>query len=338
MNRVVVAAAMVLCASSPLLQAGQNPAPQLEDLPGVHVPYDLPGLELEAIRRAELESALTRKDYKKAETILVDEAERDPKSFHAAKVLEFAGGIFFLDGQYLNSAIAWKRAEAITPLDERSRFTLAMAYIKLNRRHWARPELEKLAAAQPHNPLYLYWLSRLDYDGQKYLEAIKRLQKVVDLDPKMVRAYDLLGLCYDYLGHMDEAIRNFSRAVELNRLQLTPTVWPHLDMAISQIELNQLSEAEKNLREAVSYDSRLPQARYQLGRVLEKQGKYQEAIQALNESAALDPTYPEPHYLLGRIHQRLGQGRLAKTEIERFQQLDKARPGPAGAEPSSPPN
>ncbi len=329
---------MVLCASSPLLQAGQNPAPQLEDLPGVRVPYDLSGLELGAVRRAELESALTRKDYKKAETILVDEAERDPKSFHAAKVLEFAGGIFFLDGHYLNSSIAWKKSEAIAPLSERSRFTLAMAYIKLNRRHWARPELEKLAAAQPHNPLYLYWLSRLDYDDQKYLEAIGRLQKVVDLDPKMVRAHDLLGLCYDYLGHMDEAIRNFSRAVELNRLQSTPTAWPHLDMAISQIELNQLPEAEKNLREAISYDSRLPQARYQLGRVLEKQGKYQEALQALNESAALDPAYPEPHYLLGRIHQRLGQGRLAKAEIERFRQLDKARPTRAGVKSPSPPN
>ena len=330
---------MVLCASPPLLpQAGQNPAPQLEDLPGVQVPYDLSGLELEAIRRAELETALAKKDYKKAEAILVEESEGDPKSFHAANVLEFAGGIFFLDGQYLNSTIAWKRAEAIAPLDERSRFTMSMAYVKLNRRNWAQAELEKLAAAQPRNPLYLYWLSRLDYDGQKYLPAIQRLQKVVQFDPKMMRAYDLLGLCYDYLGRLDEAIASFSRAIELNRLQSTRSAWPHLDMAISQIELNQLAEAEKNLREAIIYDSRLPQARYQLGRVLEKQGKYQDAVHALNESAALDPAYPEPYYLLGRIHQRLGQGRLAKTEIERFQQLDKARPSSSVVKSSSPPN
>ena len=91
------------------------------------------------------------------------------------------------------------------------------------------------------------------------------------------------------------------------------------------MELNQLAEAEKNVREAMNYDSRLPQSRYQLGRVLERQGKNQEAVQALKEAAALDPAYPEPHYLLGRIYQRLGQPELAKTEIERFQQLQKPR-------------
>jgi Flp pilus assembly protein TadD len=72
--------------------------------------------------------------------------------------------------------------------------------------------------------------------------------------------------------------------------------------------------------------------------VLEKQGKYQDAIQALNESVALDPAYPEPHYVLGRIYQRSGQGRLAKTEIERFQQLDKARPSSSVVKSPSPPN
>ena len=337
MNRLVVAAAMVLCTRLLPLHAAQNPATQQEASPAGHVPYDLSGLELEAVPHVELENALKTKDYKKAETILVEEAERDPTSFRSAKLLEFAGGIFFVDGQYLNSAIAWKKAEAIAPLDERSRFTLAMAYIKLDRQQWAQPELEKLAAAQPRNPLYLYWLSRLDYDGQKYTEAVGRLQKVVELDPKMVRAYDLLGLCYDYLGRLDEAIKNFNRAVELNRWQATPSAWPHLDMAISQIELNQLADAEKNLREAISYDSHLPPAQFQLGRVLEKQGRNQEAIQALNQAATLDPAYPEPHYLLGRIYQRLGQGQLAKTEIERFQQLNKARPT-AGPKSSSRPN
>jgi tetratricopeptide (TPR) repeat protein len=337
MNSLAVATMMLLWASPQLLLgAPQTLAGQQEGSPRPR--YDLSRLELAPIRRAELKTALEKKDYKRAEMILVEEAEQDPKSFRAANLLEFAGGVFFLDGEYLNSVIAWKKAEAIAPLDERTRFTLAMAYIKLNRQQWARPELEEMAAAAPGNPLYLYWLARLDYDSQKYLDAIGRLQKVVELDPKMMRAYDLLGLCYDYLGRFDEAIKNFSRAVELNRSQSTPSAWPRLDMAISQIELNQLAEAEKNLREAIGYDSHLPQARYQLGRVLEKQGKYQEAVQALIEAAALDPGYPEPHYLLGRIYQRLGQGQLATAEIQRFQQLQKSRAAPPATKPTSPPN
>ncbi len=337
MNSRAFATMMLLWASPRLLLgAPQTLTGQQEDSPRPR--YDLSRLELPPLRRAELKTALEKRDYKRAEMILVEEAEQDPKSFRATNLLEFAGGVFFLDGEYLNSVIAWKKAEAIAPLDERTRFTLAMAYVKLNRQQLAWPELEELAAAHPGNPLYLYWLARLDYDGQRYLDAIGRLQKVVELDPKMMRAYDLLGLCYDYLGRLDEAIKNFSRAVELNRSQSTPSAWPRLDMAISQIELNQLAEAEKNLREAIGYDSHLPQARYQLGRVLEKQAKYQEAVQALIEAAALDPGYPEPHYLLGRIYQRLGQGPLATAEIQRFQQLQKSRPAPPATKPTSPPN
>lgn len=290
--------------------------------------YDLSKLELAPSTRAEFEAALGRKDYKAAEAILVEEVNRDPQSFRAGRLLEFAGRIFFLDGQYLNSAIAWKKSEAITPLDEPNRFTLAMAYVKLNRRDWAEAELQKLSAAEPGNALYLYWLSRLDYDNQKYNEAIARLQQVVKIDPGMMRAYDLLGLCYDYLGQLPEAIRNFSRAVELNRAQSAPSPWPNLDMAISQIELNRLPEAEKNLRMAITYDSKLPQAHYELGRVLEKQGKSEEAVKALNDAAALDPSYPDPHYLLGRIYQKQGDAVRANSEIQIFQHLTKARSAP----------
>jgi tetratricopeptide (TPR) repeat protein len=306
----------------------ENPAPQ-------GASPDLSGLQLTDVARLELEDALRRRDYKRAESIFIDEAEKDPKSIRTAKLLVLAGGIFFLDGEFQNSMIAWKKAEAITPLDDRSRFTLAMAEIKLNHRDWARPELDKLVTAHPQDSLYLYWLARLDYDAQNYAAAITRLQRVVELDPKMMRAYDSLGLCYDYLGQFNEAIKHYNRAVELNRLQPKPSAWPHVDRAISLISLNQLVEAEKNLREALTYDARLPQAHYELGRVLDMQGAYQAAVQSLKQAIILEPTYPEPHYLLGRIYHRLGDDRLSKIEIDRFQELKNAAETQSAAKSSS---
>jgi len=287
----------------------------------IHRDYDLSRLELSPEHRSQVEAALQQKDYKTAERILIHETELDPKSPRAGRLLEFSGGLFFLDAQYGNSVIAWKKAEAIAPLDERTRFTLAMAYIEVNRRSWARSELDKLSLAHPDNALYLYWLSRIDYDDQKYSEAIARLQRILELDPNMVRAHDLLGLCYDYTGHFDQALASFSRAVELNRVQVKPSPWPPLDMAVTQMELNQLSKAEKGLREAITYNPKLPQAQYQLGRVLDKEGKVEQAIDALKTSAALDVAYADPHYLLGRIYQKVGKNDLAKTEILKFQRL-----------------
>src|SRR5207244_13625670 len=67
----------------------------------------------------------------------------------------------------------------------------------------------------------------------------------------MARAYDILGLCYDYLGDVKQAIGSYNRAVELNRHASKPAPWPHLNLAISLIEANRLAEAEKNLREEI---------------------------------------------------------------------------------------
>jgi len=288
--------------------------------------------DLDPAHRLEFEDAVKRRDYKKAETILLGEIERDPKTPRSARLLVLAAGLFFLDGQYLNSTIAWKKAEAITPLDDRSRFTLAMAYIRLNRRDWAMLELEKLVAAQPRNALYAYWVARLDYDAQNYAAAIAQFQKVIEVDPGMMRAYDGLGLCYDYLGRSDDAIRSFHQAIELNRRQSKPSPWPHLDLAVSLITRNQLGEAEQSLREALRYDAQLPQAHYQLGRILEMRGEYPAAMEALARAAAEDTTYAEPHFLLGRIYHRLGENAPAKQEIERFQRLKQAAEAPANTD------
>lgn len=332
---IIVLVALVLCRVVPA--RAQIPVLQQDDPSTSSLSHQLSDLQLAPSRLAELEKAINTRDYKPAEKILVEEAEHDLKSSRSAKLLAMAGGIFFLDGQYLQAAIAWKKAEAIAPLDDRNRFTLAMAYVKLNRRDLARPELEKLAAAQGQNPLFLYWLGRLDYDERNYTSAITRLQKVIELDPKMARAYDTLGLCFDYLGKFDEAVKNYNRAIELNRLQSKPSAWPHVDLAISLIALNRLPEAEKNLREAVGYDPQLPQAHYQLGRVLEMQGGYQAAVESLKLAVALAPEYPEPHYLLGKIYHRVGNEPLSKVEIGRFQELRIASEAqPASGSPQPP--
>ena len=92
------------------------------------------------------------------------------------------------------------------------------------------------------------------------------------------------------------------------------------------------------MREAIAYNPKLAQAQYQLGRVMEKEGKYQEAIQALKLSAALDSSFPEPHYLLGRTYQKMGETDQAKIEIKQFEQLKQFRPMPVAVAPSRPSN
>ncbi len=294
------------------------------------VPVDKPAVTTSALpittsQQIELEAALRQRAYKQAETLLVNEINKNLSAPAAAKLLVTVAGIFFLDNDFLNAAVAYKKAEKLAPLDQRSRFTLAMAYLKLNRPTWAAPELEKLAQENPTNALYLYWLARLDYDAQKYPEAVAKLNQVIALDPKMMRAYDNLGLCYEHLSQTEAAAKNYRQAIELNRTQAQPSPWPLVNFAILLIGSNELAEAENLLREALRYEEKLPQAHYQLGQACYKQNKLPDALAALTQATKLDANYADPHYTLSRIYQKLGDKEKAQQALATFQRLKRAK-------------
>ena len=212
----------------------------------------------------------------------------------------------------MNAASAIKKAEAIGPLQDHARFTLAMAYIVLNHRDWARPELQKLAQADPRNALYPYWLSRLDYDDHQYSAAIVKLQKALELNPNFIRAYDNLGLCHEAVGKYEEAIQSYQEAIRLNRERRLNSPWPPLNLGALMVKLGRLDEAGLYLRESLSFDAKIAKVHYQLGVLFEKQRKDDDAIEELNQAISLDSTYPEPHYTLGRIYQRKGDAKALK--------------------------
>lgn len=273
---------------------------------------------LDLASRAKIKEAIRKRDYTRAEELLVDAIRARPQS---PELLTFLGGVFFLDGKYLNSAVAMKKAEALKDLDDGSRFTLAMAYVKLDHRDWARPELEKLAVSDPRNAFYAYWLSRLDYDAMHYTQCVAQAQKTLLLDSGFMRAYDNLGLCYEALGKHAEAIQSYQRALRLGEEKGINSPWPPLDLGALLLKLGRVSEAEAALREALRHDPNFPQAHFQLGLLLERQRKNVLAVQELQRAASLDPSYPEPHYALGRIYRREGNMTKATLEMDTFQKL-----------------
>jgi Flp pilus assembly protein TadD len=313
--RVVTLVASALWFAGATNSAGQE-SPGLQAIESV--PLDAPS-------RAELMEALQARDYVRAEKVLVKAIDRNPK---AASLLTLAGSIFFLDGQYMNAAIAIKKAEKLAPVDNATRFTLAMAYVRLNRRDWARPELAKLAQADSRNALYPYWQARLDYDDQLFAAAVEKLQKAIELNPDYMKAYDNLGLSLEAMGKLEEAVRAYEKANELNSRQKPGSPWPPLNLGILLTRMGRYDEAERYLRESAGYDGRFSQPHYRLGIVFEKRGKPAEAVEELKRSTALDPSYAEPWYALGRMYQRLGDGKSASEALSEFQKLKKKqRPG-----------
>ena len=189
----------------------------------------------------------------------------------------------------------------------------------------ARTELEKLAGSTPRDPRYPYWLGRLDYDAQNFTSAMVHMKKALDIDPVFMKAYDNLGLCQEALGQLEPAIQTYEQAIKLNSSQHVPSAWPPLNLGILLVKLGRLDEAEIVLRESLRDDPRFPKAHYQMGLLLEKQGKLDLAISELNLAAQFDPDYPEPHYALGKIHRKRGNTRMADDEFKSFQKLTLAK-------------
>ena len=292
---------------------------------GTVVPLDARDLDAAGVtvnRRALIAQALTAGAYGQAEAMLVEEVTRNPGS---PELLRLLGSVRFVQRQYLASAIAFKKAEVLAPLDEHSRFTLAMSYVVLGRRDWARPELQKLSQSAPRNPLYLYWNARLDYDDGKYAAAVDGLLRTVALDRRFVKAHDNLGLSYEALGRYDDAIRSYQEAVRLNRVVTAGSPWPPLNLGLLLSRLDRLDEAEPLFRESVRLDPRFPQGHYQLGTTLEKKGRAEEAVKEIEEAARLDASYAEPQYALARLYRRSGNAEKADRALERFLALKKEK-------------
>ena len=316
MHRLIPVAALVLAVSGDVRPAAAQRVPVP---PSAQATADSSKLEeLATRRRAEIDTAIAAQDWPRAETLLVAEIERTQTPVELLKML---AGVFMNERKPLNAAIAIKKAETYGPLDANTRFQLVLAYISMRRGDWARPELERLTAADPLNTGYAYWLARLDYDSGRYAAAIDRLQTVVQREPSFMRAYDNLGLCYEALHQPDEAIRQYREAIRRSREAGEKWPWPFLNLGILLKNTGQTEEAEALFDEALQADPAFAPALYHLGTIMEVSDRTEGAVHTLLRAAAADPSYAEPHFALARIYRR--QGRIAEADaaLATFQRL-----------------
>ena len=264
--------------------------------------------------RADIGAAIRARQWERAERLLAEEIDRS----RSRELLILVARIFLLDNKPLNAAVALKKAEAIAPLDPDLRFTLALAYVRLGRRDWARPELERLAQSDESSAEYRYWIGRLDYDDGKYSDAISRFTEALARDPGMMRAHDNLGLCYEALDQADRAIAHYREALRLNRQASTKSPWPPTNLGILLRQRGEMEESASLFREALEYDDDFAKAHYELGVLLDQRDRMDEALGELRRAASIDASYAEPHYVLARIYRRQGRTTLADESLTTF--------------------
>ncbi|HLY16871.1 MAG TPA: tetratricopeptide repeat protein [Bryobacteraceae bacterium] len=280
---------------------------------------------LPAAQREELLRALSTKDYDRAADILNRQAAVAGKPL-AAELGALAGAVDFLGGRMDGAARAFAQSDALVPLDDRDRFTWAMALVNLGDAKDARIELMRLNNSRQNTALYLYWLGRMDYEQRLYREAVDKFRQVIRLEPDSSRAYDNLGLSLDMLGQPDEARQAFLKGAELNRALPKPSPWPPHNLGALLLRQQQLKEAETALRESLRYDAGFSMAHYHLGRVLDAEGRDDETIAEYRAATTLDPPVLEAFYSLGLVYRRRGRRAEADAVFAEYKRRKSQSP------------
>lgn len=241
-----------------------------------------------------------------------------------AEVVALEGAVAFLAGQMNDAVGHFRKAAELAPLRDSDSFTWAMALVSLRDDRQATVLLSNLSGKYPKQPLYVYWLGRIDYDLRLYPEAVKKFQTAAELDPKSSRTWDSLGLAFDMQGQMEHAHGAFVTAVSLNRNLPHPSPWPPHDLGYWCLRMNRLPEAESALRESLRYEPMLAQAHYHLARTLEKEERREQAVAEYKTAISNDGTLAEACYSLAMLYRKLHRDEEATAMFAEYKRRKEA--------------
>ncbi len=265
-----------------------------------------------------LRAAIAAERWPTVEDILFKAASSSPQS---ATLLRGLGIAHYQAGRYFSAASALKRSDALAPLEPEARFLLAGSFIRLERRHWAGAELDRLVAQHGGSDRYRLALAQVHYDQGQFSAALSQLDQILESSPELAAAHDLRGQCLEGLGQPSAAITAFERAISLNREELTVSAWPRYHLGSLLHDLGDLEAAEAALAAAVTLDRSHAPAQRELGIVYLKANKLRLAAEALESAAQLSPLDASVQYSLVSVYRRLGRESDSEAAMDRFREL-----------------
>ncbi|OOP55137.1 MAG: hypothetical protein AYP45_16550 [Candidatus Brocadia carolinensis] len=182
---------------------------------------------------------------------------------------------------------------------------------------------EKMTAAE----YYQFGVESIKKGG--FDEAIAAWQKVLELDPTMMNAYEKLGKAYYTQGRFDKAGEIYRKQLELKPDD--PMIYYSLGVVYRMNE--QFEDAVKMQTKALSLNPKLATAYNELGLIYCKQKKLDEAIVAHKTALELDPKLGTAHNYLGVVYLLKGMSAEAEEEFNQFKkyEAEKSMPSAHGA-------
>jgi tetratricopeptide (TPR) repeat protein len=240
-------------------------------------------------------------------------APNEPEPFYRLGLIASVRG----DGQA--AANYWSKALELRPNFAEANFMLGEELLKARQPGRAVPFYER-AVAQDSKLLYYIRLGVANFRAQHYAKARETFNAGLVRFPDNANLYFLLGYVARAEGQYDDAVTAFKRALQMQ--PDNPDLLGNLGYIASQRGEN--VEAERLLRRAIALDPNAFPPHHDLGRLLVKLKKYDEALPVLQRGAGLNKQDPGVHYQLFLAYSRLRRTADADKELALFKELDEA--------------
>ena len=145
------------------------------------------------------------------------------------------------------------------------------------------------------------------YENNNYAKAIRLYNEVIKLKPNDTKSIYRRGRSYEELKKYDLAFMDYKKVLELDNKNSNAT----LSIAIHHIRNSNYELAEMYSNKVIKTNSDLHQGYFILGRSLQYQGKFLDAIKAFNTSISINNNYSNSYYYLGLIYLKLKDDKKA---------------------------
>ena len=145
-------------------------------------------------------------------------------------------------------------------------------------------------------------------------KAIQAYQKVLELDPKYVEAYNNLGILYQETGDWEKARKAYQTALEVN---------PRYEKTLNNLGILHLlqglyEESMVAFQRVLAANPQNVEGHINLGVLFKKRGQLDQAIETFQRALALNPLRGEIHYNLGLVYEQAQKTRLAVEHYQAF--------------------
>jgi tetratricopeptide (TPR) repeat protein len=253
---------------------------------------------------------------------LIGELRRNIAESGSSKAYAFLGSIYNGIGSYQQAIEAFSHVRVYPTEHDHmfDRYTgTGYAYSQLGRLDDAL-RVYKESANLTEVPDFIYFnIGNIYFRKNDKRNALKYLEKAVELNGNITSAYPLLISLYHDLNRTDDAKRMEERYTHAVRVKSSEE---HQNLGMMAFASGRFSVALEELTRAIEINPANPAAYSNLGRVYYNSGLLKQAYEYQQRALEIDPNYAMAYYWLGHIYRTSGNAAMARKCFEEYRRIE----------------